>query len=138
MNRTTKQCERDYIASVGATPYPNNERGRDGRYTDGTSFEFKCLLYSTPSIGGKYVTDYSHNIREAVGYYMSRAEWLVVEYEPRKYLKMSRVEAIEWLSARASLNRTSTAKGKHWTLRLNRNPRTAEATAKLLAEGFTL
>ena len=105
---------------------------------DGTDYEFKSLMYSAPSIGGKYVTDYSHDIRTAITFYMSRADWLVVRTDAETLIKMSRAEAIDWLYERASLNRASTDRGSHWILRLNHNPRTVKATAKLLAEGFTL
>jgi hypothetical protein len=135
---SAKKQERESLAIFNATPYPNNEKGRDGRMQDGTSYEFKSLMYSAPSIGGKYVTDHSHDVRTAIAYYMSHAEWLAVRTDENTILWMDRAEAINWLYERASLNRTSTDKGSHWILRLNHNPRTAKATAKLLAEGFTL
>ena len=135
---SAKKQERESLAVFNATPYPNNEKGRDGKLPDGTSYEFKSLCFSAPSIGGKYVTDHSHDVRTAIAYYMSRAEWLVVRTDMETLVQMSREEAIEWLYERASLNRTSTDKGSHFILRLNHNPRTAEATAKLMAAGFTL
>lgn len=129
--------EHAYIASVNATASANNTHGIDGYYADGTSFEFKTLLGSCPSLGGKYVLENERNIRTAIMNYLV-ADWLVIETAENEYLTMRKTDAVEWLMAHVSLTRMSSKRGGHAKLRINRGERTASATAKLLAEGYTL
>ena len=136
MNTGTNR-EHAYIARVGATASANNTHGIDGYYTDGSSFEFKTLLGSCPSLGGKYVLENEHNIRTAITNYLV-ADWFVVETAENEYLSLRKADAIEWLMAHVSLTRMSSKRGGHAKLRINRGERTASATAKLLAEGYTL
>lgn len=136
MNTGTNR-EQVYIASVGATASANNTHGIDGYYADGTSFEFKTLLGSCPSLGGKYVLENERNIRTAIVNYLV-ADWLVIETAENKYLTMRKADAVEWLMAHVSLTRMSSKRGGHAKLRINRGERTASATAALLAEGFDL
>jgi hypothetical protein len=129
--------EHAYIVRVGATASANNTHGIDGYYADGSSFEFKTLLGSCPSLGGKYVLENEHNIRSAIVNYLV-ADWFVVEVAEGEYLNLNKTEAVEWLMAHVSLTHTSSKRGGHAKLRINRSERTASATAKLLAEGYTL
>lgn len=129
--------EHAYIARVGATASANNTHGIDGYYADGSSFEFKTLLGSCPSLGGKYVLENERNIRTAIINYLV-ADWFVVEVAEGEYLSLNKTEATEWLMAHVSLTRMSSKRGGHAKLRINRSERTANATAKLLAEGYIL
>lgn len=129
--------EHAYIARVGATASANNTHGIDGYYADGSSFEFKTLLGSCPSLGGKYVLENEHNIRTAIINYLV-ADWFVVETAENEYLILRRADAVEWLMTHVSLTRMSSKRGGHAKLRINRSERTPSATAALLAAGFTL
>ena len=129
--------ENAYHALVGSTPSVNNTHGIDGYYADGSSFEFKTLLGSCPSLGGKYTLEGQTCIRSAIEHYLI-ADYLVVEIHEQEYLKMNRAEAIEWLLDHVSLTRMSSKRGGHPKLRINRSVRTSNATSVLLAEGYTL
>lgn len=129
--------ENAYHALVGSTPSANNTHGIDGYYADGSSFEFKTLLGSTPSLGGKYTLEGQTCIRTAIEHYLV-ADYLVIETHEQAYLKMAKAEAVEWLMAHVSLTRMSSKRGGYPKLRINRSVRTANATAALLAEGYTL
>ena len=129
--------EHAYIVRVGAIASAHNTHGIDGYYADGSSSEFKTLLGSCPSLRGKHVLANERNIRTAIANYLV-ADWFVVETAENEYLSLRKADAIEWLMAHVSLTRMSSKRGGHAKLRINRGERTASATAKLLAEGYTL
>ena len=126
-----------YISKMGATPSAPNTRGMDGYYRNGESFEFKTFCGSKPSLGGKYVLDGQTDILTAIASHF-RADWLVVETAENEYLTMPRAVAIQWLYERVTLTRASMKKGGFAKLRINPNPRTEKASAKILAAGYTL
>lgn len=119
---------------------PVGFEGYDIVFADGTTAELKSFAGSgTPSIGGPKLIATERNLRTIVTAYMALADWLAIEHKDHSETWMPKAEGIEYLMARAALTCESTGRsGKKLKLRLMPNPRTAEATAKLMAAGFTL
>lgn len=128
-------CERYHARRM-----PVGFEGYDAILPDGTTAELKSFAGSgTPSIGGPKLIATERNLRTIVTAYMALADWLAIEHKDHTETWMPKAEAIEYLMARAALTCESTGRsGKKLKLRLMHNPRTAEATAKLMAAGFTL
>ena len=119
---------------------PVGFEGYDILFTDGTTAELKSFAGSgTPSIGGPKLIATERNLHKILAEYMALADYLAIENPDHSEQWIPKAEAVEYLMARVSLTCESTRRsGRRLKLRLNRNPRTAEATAKLIAEGFTL
>ena len=128
-------CERYHARRM-----PVGFEGYDAVLPDGTTAELKSFAgVGTPSLGGPKLIATERDLRKVVTAYMAFADFLAIENPDHSERWIEKAEAIEYLLARVSLTCESTRRsGRRLKLRLNRNPRTAEATAKLIAEGFTL
>lgn len=129
--------ERIYQELVNATATARNTHAIDGQFTDGTTYEFKTLIGSKPSLGGKKTLDGCKTIEEAIKKYLI-ADWLVVEDTENHYLKMNNAEAVEWLIERVTLSRASEKRGGWYKLRILKNPRSEESTRTILKAGYQI
>lgn len=132
-----EERETAYARYVKATKTARNTEGIDGIYQDGTTYEFKTLIGSKPSVGGKKTLQGQTSIRTAIKNYL-KADFLVVETEKGCYLKMNREMAVEWLTARVVISKASEKRGGWDKLRIVKNPRTAKATESIVARGYAI
>lgn len=129
--------EQAYTKAVNGKATAKNTHSIDGTYPDGTTYEFKTLIGSKPSLGGKQTLQGQTDIRKAIENYL-KADYLVIETASGYYLKMNRTEAVEWLTARVTLSKASASRGGWYKLRILKNPRTAESTEAIRRAGFTI
>lgn len=129
--------EKVYARLVKANPTAKNTHAIDGIYPDGTTYEFKTLVGSKPSVGGKKTLDGQTSIRKAIENYMI-ADFLVIETTENNFLKMDRQTAIEWLAERVTIAKASEKRGGWYKLRILKNPRSAETTESILKLGFEI
>lgn len=129
--------ERVYQELVNATATAHNTHAVDGQFADGTTYEFKTLIGSKPSLGGKKTLDGCKTIEEAIKKYLI-ADWLIVEDAENHYLKMNNAEAVEWLMERVTLSRASEKRGGWYKLRILKNPRSEESTRTILKAGYQI
>lgn len=133
------EFEIDFCAKYNAQRMPVGFEGYDAVLPNGVTVELKSFRGSYPSVGGPKLIATERNLRTIITDYMALADYLVIERPDRTEQWLTKAEAIEHLISRVSLTSESMRRsGQKLKLRLNRNPRTAKATAKLLAEGFTL
>ena len=126
-----------YAVSVNAKQTEKNTHAHDGTYTDGTTYEFKTLVGSKPSLGSKKTLENETNIKKAIEKYLI-ADFLVIELSENEYLKMDRQTAVEWLLPRVVLSKASEKRGGWYKLRFGKNERTQNATETILRMGYSL
>lgn len=129
--------EKVYTKAVNGKATAHNTHAIDGIYPDGTTYEFKTLVGSKPSLGGKKTLQGQTDIRKAIETYL-KADYLVIETASGHYLKMNRAEAVNWLTARVTIGKASSSRGGWYKLRILKNPRTAESTEAIRRAGFTI
>lgn len=138
-NNAGDEFEIDFCAKYGAKRMPVGFEGYDAVLPNGSTAELKSFRGSHPSVGGPKLIATERNIRTIVTAYMALADYLVIERHNRTELWLTKAEAIEHLMLHVALTSESHGRsGGKPKLRLMKTPRTAEATAKLLAAGFTL
>lgn len=129
--------EQTYARLVKATVTARNTHAVDGTYPDGTTYEFKTLIGSKPSLGGKKTLEVTKDIKTAIRNYLI-ADWFVVETTENNYLKMDKETAVEWLTARVTLSKASEKRGGWYKLRILKTPRSEQSTMTILNAGYTL
>jgi len=129
--------EQAYAREVNARVTARNTHATDGTYPDGTTYEFKTLIGSKPSLGGKKTLENARTIKEAIENYLI-ADWFVVEIQESCYLKMDKATAVEWLTARVTLSKASAKRGGWYKLRILKNPRTQESTEAIQRAGYSI
>ena len=129
--------ERAYARLVKAKTTVRNAHAIDGIYPDGTTYEFKTLIGSKPSLGSKKTLENTNNITEAIKNYLI-ADWFIVETTENNFIKMNRETAVEWLVDRVVLSRASEKRGGWYKLRILKNPRTEKSTEAILRAGYTM
>ena len=127
--------EKAYAEKVGAKQTAKNTHAIDGIFQDGTTYEFKTLIGSKPSIGGKRTLENEKSIGKAIEKYMI-ADFLVVEITENHYLKMDKQTAIKWLTERVTIAKASEKRGAWYKLRLLKNPRNRKTTEYIKSLGF--
>ena len=129
--------EQAYAREVNARVTARNTHATDGTYPDGTTYEFKTLIGSKPSLGGKKTLENVKTIKEAIERYII-ADWFVVEIQESCYLKMNKATAVEWLTARVALSKASAKRGGWYKLRILKNPTTQESTEAIQRAGYSI
>lgn len=129
--------EKVYAQKVNAKQTARNTHAIDGIFPDGTTYEFKTLVGSKPSLGGKKTLDGQKTIRKAITDYL-KADWLVIETAENQYLKLDKESAVEWLTERVTLSRASEKRGGWYKLRILKNPRTKESTESIEKAGYAI
>lgn len=136
-NTMGDQFENAIVARFGGRLTAPNSEGRDWISPNGKVYELKSLRGNMPSIGGPKVIATERNLRKAITDYMANADGLVVEQRDGSIVWYETKEAaIDYLFEHCALGSASRKGGLK--LRMRIGTRTAEATAKLLAAGFTL
>lgn len=129
--------EEVYAQKVNAQRTAKNTHSCDGVLPNGKTYEFKTLVGSKPSLGGKRTLQNQKNVRKAIENYLI-SDYLVIEITENNYLTLERRQAVEWLLERVTLSRASEKRGGWYKLRILKNPRTAESTATFTKAGFEI
>lgn len=129
--------EKVFAEAVNARRTAKNTHAIDGYFQDGTTYEFKTLISSKPSVGGKKTLQGQKTIYKAIQNYLI-ADFLVVEIAEGRYLKMPRAEAVEWLTERVTISKASESRGGWDKLRILKQPRTARTTEAILKRGYLI